>query len=521
VNVTVFAQETDSIYTRQYQLREIFWKQFIQNPNVQQNLSLADFTETSLYIEIKNQPLSIKQNPNEVSNYGFKTKGIFSLKNNFKLFGNLDFSRSYTKEYSYQLFQNNTEEFSNQFLISPNYPLAIRQGNGKNLHYHLTGGITGFITESIPFSAMINYNLDKFFGLTIPKTEQEVINYSGDFKVGYKTGNHHVFGILKLEKEQNNFNFNTQSTNTTPINSLAYPNSYAGFSVGYGDVIGYNGALLAGITDTEAKTYGLGYNFIKRNYSINSSYSYVDNKERYYSTEYLELNNLAAIFKRKEHKFYATYVTHFNNNHLIVSGEFISGKGINTHAFENYVENTNDDIINKNYQQLINQTSIDAYWEKRQNNKTHLGLNLSAEIKDNSIKDLNTTVQDMVSFKTAVSANKDLSLNKKSILNIEAGTSFYTPLSNSLSYMSSNSSTNTGTIIPPRNTFGVDVIQYNYNFYTLDRLGLSLGLRYQTTMKKNTIATISLKYATLMALSNSDLFSKNNNGFNLSINLKY
>jgi hypothetical protein len=106
-------------------------------------------------------------------------------------------------------------------------------------------------------------------------------------------------------------------------------------------------------------------------------------------------------------------------------------------------------------------------------------------------------------------------------LNIEAGTSFYTPLSNSLSYMSSNSSTNTGTIIPPRNTFGVDVIQYNYNFYTLDRLGLSLGLRYQTTMKKNTIATISLKYATLMALSNSDLFSKNNNGFNLSINLKY
>jgi hypothetical protein len=49
---------------------------------------------------------------------------------------------------------------------------------------------------------MINYNLDKFFGLTIPKTEQEVINYSGDFKVGYKTGNHHVFGILKLEKSK-------------------------------------------------------------------------------------------------------------------------------------------------------------------------------------------------------------------------------------------------------------------------------------------------------------------------------
>lgn len=63
VNVTVFAQETDSIYTRQYQLREIFWKQFIQNPNVQQNLSLADFTETSLYIEIKKSTFINKTKP--------------------------------------------------------------------------------------------------------------------------------------------------------------------------------------------------------------------------------------------------------------------------------------------------------------------------------------------------------------------------------------------------------------------------------------------------------------------------
>ena len=82
-----YSQEIDSITVQQIQLQKRLWNQFYTNPSIYQLLPLTDFTETGLYGEFKNQPLSKRQNPNTINQYGFQSKGIFSLKNSIKLFG--------------------------------------------------------------------------------------------------------------------------------------------------------------------------------------------------------------------------------------------------------------------------------------------------------------------------------------------------------------------------------------------------------------------------------------------------
>ena len=419
------------------------------------------------------------------------------------------------------LFHNLADEFSNEILQTPNYPLAIRSGNGENLHYHLTGGISGSIKNKFPFSARVNYNLDKYFGLTIPKTEQEIIDYSGTFELGYKLKNHHLFGILKLEKEQNNFDYSSAGNTVTPIYSLAFPEYYAGFSVGYGDVLGYNEVLLKGIIDTESKTFGAGYNLSFDNHFITAKYSFTDSTERYYATSYLDEDNLASMFNREENILEILYLNQFKNQKLIIDGSLYYGKGTNTHAFEGFTSNSENLIVKTNYQKEVTQGKLNVYWEKRKNNQTQIGINFQNLFEENTRIDLNTTNQKTIALQSKLLGNKDITITSKSILNIEAGFSYYFPISNTLTYTSSNSSTSEGSIIPPRNTFGEDVIAYDYAFDTVQKFGSTLGLVYQTEMKKNRIATIALNYNYLTTLEKTNFSNTNNQTLSLSLNLKY
>lgn len=515
------AQEKDSITTREFQLRDRLWNNFIENPSVNQSLPLVDFTETSLYAEIKNQEFSKRQTPNKVSYYGFNSKGVFTIKNGYKLFGNLNVARSYTEELSYLLFQNVSEEFSNQILASPNYPLAIRSGNGENLHYHLTGGIAGTIANNVPFSAKINYNLEKYFGVTIPKTEQEIINYSGEFELGYQLNKHQIFGIFQAEKEQNNFDYTSEGDNSIPINSIADPDYYAGFSVGYGDVLGFNAALLGGIIDREKTTFGGGYHYAFGNHFLTAMFTNSESEERYYATPYLDENNLAAIFRRTENKFDVVYVNQGEDQKLVANGSLYYGKGTNTHAFEGFTENSDNLIVKTNYQQEVTQGKLDVYWEKRKEDLAQLGIGFKSVFEENTQIDTNTTDQKITSLHTELLGNKDFKITPVSFFNIEAGFSFYFPLSNRLNYTDSNSSTSQGSVIPPRNTFGEDVILYDYAFDTLQKFGSSLGLSYQTKIKKQTTATILAKYTSLTGLEKNTFLNTNNQIFSLSLNISY
>ncbi len=518
--VTVCSAQIDSITTQNYQLREYFWSQFINNPSVGQNLPIADFTETSLYATVKNQEFSKTQNPNKVNYYGFNSKGIFTLKNNFKLFGNLNFSRSYTKETSHLLFQNISDEFTDELFPTTNYPLAIRSGDNENLHYKLKGGITGYITKKLPFSVTIDYNLNKFYGLTIPKTEQEVIDYSSFFEVGYQLKNNTFFTFLKLQKEQNNFTTNQESATSIPINIISEPDYYAGFSVGYGDVLGYNGTLLAGLVENNTQQFGVGYNYSFENTIFSFKYTRKQNKEHYYATAYRDENNLAALFKRTQNTFEASYIKNHQSKYLLIDGVYTFGNATNTHGFENFVENSANLIVKSNYEQQVKQGKLNITWQKRKDNLTLWSTTLHNTFEENNIEDYNTTQKKLISFTTAISINRDFRLNEKSFINLETGISYYTPLSNSLIYNSQNSTTSNGSIIPPSTTFGATVIGNDYNFDTLKKGGSIFNIMYQQKTSKNRTVTICFNYSFLTVLqSNSN--TKSNNNFGLRLNLQY
>jgi len=518
--ITICNAQIDSITTQNYKLRELVFTQFINNPSIVQQLPIADFTETGLYASIKKQPFSKTQTPNTISYYGFNSKGIYTLKNNFKLFGNLDFSRSYNKETAYLLLQNIAEEYNNELLPSTNYPLAIRSGENENLHYKLKGGISGKLTEKIPFSVTIDYNLNKYFGINIPKTEQETIDYSSLFQIGYQYKKHTLFTFLSLKRVQNNFSFSATDMNSGSINSISEPDTYAGFSVGYGDILGYNSTLLAGLIENNTQKFGLGYNYTFKNQFITLKYTRKENSEHYYSTEYKDENNLAGLFTRGLHIIDFSYLNNYNNKYLIIDGSFVSGKASNTHAFENYIENFDDLTIKNNYQHLITQGDVSITWQKRKNELTVLGTTFTNKITENSIEDFNTTQKKVSSWHSSININKDIKLTKKSTLNIETGLSYYTPITKILNYSSENSSTSAGNLIPPTSTFGNDVIIHDYKYDTLQKGGSIFNLRYQQQLSKRNIVTINFNYSFLTALQ-SNSATKNNNNFGLRFNLQY
>ena len=53
----VFGQ-LDSLSVVHYNIRQLVWQKFMDNPSTFQQLNFADFTETSLYTTIKKQPIS-------------------------------------------------------------------------------------------------------------------------------------------------------------------------------------------------------------------------------------------------------------------------------------------------------------------------------------------------------------------------------------------------------------------------------------------------------------------------------
>ena len=512
--------QIDSVTVQSYKLNTLFWNEFNNNPIIAKQLPIADFTETSLYTSVKNQPLSVKQTPNKVQLYGFNSKGIYTLKNKFKLFGNLNFSKSYTKETAYQLFHNNTQEFSTEISPSTNYPLAIRAGNNENLHYQLKGGLTGNISKKIPFSISVNYNVAKFFGLTIPKTEQEIIDYNSMFQIGYQFEKHTLFTFLNIAKAQNNFSFTTVGITATPIDQISEPNTYTGFSVGYGDVLGFNSTLLAGLTENNTQQFGLGYNYHFKKHYLNLKYTHIQNKEHYYATPYKDENNLAALFKRTLNTIDFSYINNHNNKYVIINAQYIIGKATNTHAFENFTENTQNRIVKNNYQHNTTQSTVNITWEKRKHKLALWSTTLKAKITDNKIEDFNTTQQRIVGLQAAINISKDLFLTKKSFLSLATGFSFYTSLKNNLAYNVTNSTTSVGTsLIPPSNTFNNDVILHDFTYNTLQKGGSILNIQYQHSLKKSTLI-VDANYSYLTAISPNDLF-KNNQNYTLQLKLQY
>lgn len=519
--ITVGTAQIDSINVQSYKLRTLFWNEFNNTPSIAQQLPIADFTETSLYATIKNQPLSKAQTPNKVSYYSFNSKGIYTLKNTFKLFGDLDFSRSYSKETSYLLFHNISEEYQTELLPSTNYPLAIRSGDNENLHYKLKGGITGNITKKIPFSATIHYNVAKFYGLTTPKTEQEVVNYSSSFQLGHQFKKHTLFSFLVLEKEQNNFSFNTVGINATRIKEISVPNSYAGFSVGYGDILGFNNTLLAGLVENNTQQFGLGYNYTFKNHFFTLKYTRRENKEHYYSTVYRDENNLASLFTRTQNNIDFSYIKNYASKYLLINSQFTSGKATNAHAFENYIENAENKTVKNNYQHNVYQGTIAITWEKRKNNLAVWSTSFNSKISDNKIEDYNTTQKHVVGLQSAISIHKDFFINPKAFINIETGISYYTPIRKSLEYQSQNSTTSTGeSLIPPSNSFGEAVILYDYNYAILQKGGSIFNIQYQQKLQKTSTLIIALNYAFLTAIPSNSI-TKNNNHLGLRLNLQY
>lgn len=515
----VFAQ-VDSLSVENFKIRQVIWDKFAENPSVFQQLNFANFTETNLYARLKNQSISKVQTPNKVEYYGFRSNGFYSFKN-IKVFGNLDFYRSYAKESSYLLFHNLSEEFSSNLLQNPTYPIAQRIGNSENQHYKVMGGFSGFLLKKMPFSVKLNYNVEKFFGLNIPKTEQEVLEYSGIFQFGYQLKDNTFYGILELGRNQNNFTYNAPSTNNPQIDSVTAPLTYAGFSVGYGDVLGFNATLLEGLTENDTFLFGGGYNFTKGAHLFDVNYTYKDKKEKYFSTYYIDNDNLAAVFNVEELTLNLNYLQQTNKQLLSINAKGILAEGVNTHVFEDYFENDTNRIAKQNYKQELQQLNLSSSFLKLKENKIVVGLNYYSTLQNTEIIDLNTTTKNLAYWFNQLSLQKDFIINDNCFFNVETGFSYYFTLQNSLDYTFTNSTTSTGnSVVPLANSIGDDLILADYIYDSTKKVGQFLELNYQLKLKKGQIATFSTKYSYLQPV-NSTVFNGDNTNFSFNFNIQY
>lgn len=430
VSSAVNAQLTDSLSLKENAFYSSLQNQVWESPLLYSNSQLKEYTFTQVDFSQKKLGLKRVQTAEKITDYNFSAEGIFNVKNNLRLFGDVLFNKSYENELGYNLSSERTED---QNVLSPNYFFAPKKGNWEHQKYNLNGGFSYQFQNNILLGANLFYKAHKSFRNIDPRPEIETSHYGGIISSGYRYKNHSVTAGGSFSQKTNTGSIIYVNDNQ---NAPIYTETFTRFSSGYGRII-FNNSYNSYIYKTFDKGFGFGYQYQAKKQSLSVNYSFNKSMENCYGKDangnvYIDETLVRFKYRIINHKAKLDYWFDGATTDYKMGLNFDSQQGDNFSVAEN----------GQNFRMSKDKIGFYTGLLKKENNLVLYSFEFETAYTEHQYIDLlGSTNKQLNTLDLKVSFNKDFNINAKNKLNLEIGIQHYSVLQEQLIIVSTTTDT--------------------------------------------------------------------------------
>ncbi|MBF0595925.1 DUF6850 family outer membrane beta-barrel protein [Faecalibacter rhinopitheci] len=471
------AQENDSIIIDSNPLHIQDIDQLNRLPISFSNRNVNDFTQTEVYFSHKKNEFSRKQTAAETNRYGFKSQGLFNVKNDIKIFGTIKLEKYLEKDLAFNLSDDRTDDAE---VLNPHYYFVPRSSDWNNQQYHISGGaIKSFGGFNLAIKASLDAN--KLARQVDPRPEISNRKLYGEISAGYTLKNHQIFvlgGYGQKDKDYNYYYSNDQ------LDSPANPDTYIRFQSGFGRVINKPYSTKSNFSRKTFKHLGAGYQYTSANTVLGVDYAYEHDLENIYNEEFKSDSYLRFQYQTISYQGNLRLRHRINDKVLRAN---LSGYKTTSKNFDNI-------SIGTNYMNRQRNVTFDINFSKQKDQLVKYYFGAIASYNQNRYMDQLAYVDQKInSLNVGIYGNKDIETNNKSKFNIGLSFNYYTAIKNELDYINIYGTTD--------NIFYNEVIRNDFAYNSLDKLDTRADIRYILPIKNNKNVVIYTQLRSIFALN--------------------
>ncbi|RLZ09093.1 DUF6850 family outer membrane beta-barrel protein [Faecalibacter macacae] len=498
------AQDKDTIKIDSNPLYEQELAQLKQLPVTFANQNIQNFTQTEVYFNFKKNEFARKQTASETMRYGFRSQGLFNVKEDLKIFGSIDLQKYTEKDLAYTLDDTRTDDME---VLHPQYYFVPRSSNWNNQQYDINAGV---------IKSFGNFNLAAKAGLYANKLAREVDprpeisnrKLSGEIHAGYTYGNHQIFALAGYAVKDKDYSYYYSNSQ---LNNIAYPDTYLRYNSGFGRVINrpflnYSSGYY---TRTTYKKAGAGYQYNSANTLLSGQYTYQENLENFYDDKFMNDKFKRFQYQTITHQGAIRLKQNINDKILRSS---LSG-------FKTTSKNYDVKALGTNYMNRQRNITFDVNLLKQNNQIVKYYVGAFAAYNQNRYMDqLGYVDQKINSLTAGIYANRDIESKNDAKFNVGVGLNYYTALKNELDFLNLTGATD--------NVFYKEVIAHDFVYNSMDKLDAKADVRYILPVKNNKNVVIYTQLRSIFALDKNrnqtiDLNTETTYQVNFGIQLNY
>lgn len=442
------------------------------------NQVIKDFTQTEVYFNHTKNKFARKQTAKETNRFGFRSQGLFNLKNDFKVFGTIKLEKFLEKSLAYNLDNTRTDDLE---VLNPTYFFVPRAADWDNQQYDISAGIIKNF-GNFNIAAKADLNAEKFARKADPRPEISTQKLNGELQAGYTYNQHQIFVFSAYGKKDKDYKYNYTNSQ---LNSIAYPETYIRFNSGYGRVINQPYTKNRYFSRTSFNKFGGGYQFKSDKTQILGYYNYQKSLEDFYNEYFKDSKYLRFKYQTISHLGQIQLRQKIDNKLLRAS---IKGSQSTSKNFDVVALGTN--YINR-----LRNVTFDVNLLNQQKEIVHYYLGAYASYNQNRYLDqLGYTDYQINSLNIGVYGNHDFVFANQSKINLGLAVNYYTALKNNLNYVNILGDT--------ENMFYDNVILHDNIYNSTDRLDTKADLRYMLPVKNNKNVVIYSQFRSIFALNN-------------------
>ena len=442
------------------------------------NQNVSDYTQTEVYVNHKKNNFARKQTSRETNRYGFSSQGLFTTKNDVKIFGAINLEKFSEKDVAFNLEDSRTDDTE---VLAPHYYFVPRPSDWSNQQYKVfAGAVKSF--GSFNVAAKASLTASKYARQVDPRPEISNRKLGGEIQVGYTFGEHQIFALAGYQRKDKDYSYYYSNSQ---LNNIAYPETYIRFNAGYGREVNkpYLNYSSGYFSRTSYKNVGGGYQYNAENTLISAHYNYQKNLENWYDDK----------FENDKFKRYQ-YQTIAHQGSLNVRQK-LSDKLLRSSLSGFHSTSKNYDVksFGTNYMNRQRNVTFDINLLKQNQQIVKYYIGAFAAYNQNRYMDqLGYVDQKMNSVTAGIYANRDIESKNNSKFNVGLAFNYYTAIKNELNYFNLSGITD--------NVLYTEVIAHDFIYNSMDKLDAKADVRYILPVKNNKNIVLYTQLRSIFAL---------------------
>ena len=474
-----FAQNQDTIKIDTNPVYEQEINQLQLLPITFANQNVKDFTHTEVYFQFKKNEFARKQTASETVRYGFKSQGLFNVKDDLKIFGSINLQKFNEKDVAFTLDDSRTDDIE---ALKPHYYFVPRKADWNNQQYDINAGVVKSF-GNFNLAAKANLYANKLSRELDPRPEISNRKLGGEIQAGYSFGAHQIYALASYGVKDKDYSYYYSNSQ---LNNIAYPETYIRFNAGYGREINrpFLNYTAGFFTRKTYKKIGGGYKMNLQNTLLSGHYIYEKDLENWYDDKFLNDKFKRFQYQTISHSGAIRLKQNIENKVLRSS---LSGYKTTSKNYD--ISSTGSNYMNRQRNVTFD---INLLNQKNQFVKYYIGA-FAAYNQNRYMDQLGYIDQKMNSLTAGIYANRDIDVKNNSKFNVGVGFNYYTALKNELNYLNVSGTT--------ENVLYKEVIQHDFAYNSLDKLDAKADVRYILPVKNNKNVAIYTQLRSIFALN--------------------